>query len=212
LIGSTVYRVEGKYAIAARMLDLRRNRIVAEGPEEACQAFGFARSLADGALEGSVLSEALDAEVLTAMKVLARARELEPKSVPERLDFYATTLKKLREETRPGSKVTFTAPDGKEQVVVRAGKGGTLRIAEITEGLRKAMDESDVKFEMLKAESFDGSRLGQAALELETLFGPVLKSPTDYRPQMAVEESSEDLLFADLPPSSRSGCDARVPD
>ncbi|MEW6356728.1 MAG: hypothetical protein AB1696_10400 [Planctomycetota bacterium] len=178
-----------------RAIDLRRNVVHVEGDEAARAALAVTRSIYEGVLEGAVLKEATGAAAITAFDVMREFLDQVQPSTPERLRLYASSLERLVKETRPGARLIF-ALDADQKVTFTRGAGDAVFVDSVSAPLKTKMQASAAKFEVLVAKEVKPNQFGRAALELETLFGPVGGAAMDYRPTVDLEESTEDLLFA----------------
>ncbi|NOZ19912.1 MAG: hypothetical protein GXP25_02360 [Planctomycetes bacterium] len=178
-----------------RALDLRRNVVHIDGDENTRAALAVTRSIYEGVLEGTVLKKVTGDAVITAFDIMRDFLDHVQPSTPERLRLYASSLERLVKETRPGARLTFSVDD-KRKVTFARGAGDTVLVDSISDPLKAKMKASDAKFEVLTGKEVKPKQFGRAALELETLFGPVGGAATDYRPTVDLEESTEELLFA----------------
>ena len=192
IIASTVYGKD-KTEPTCRTLDLRSNRVHVEGDEKARAAVALTRSAYEGQLEAQVLTEATGVPSLSALRVLTGAFEPGGASTPERLRFYQSNIEHLLGKADAGTKLTLLL-DADRQVVLERGKKQELLIRSISPALAAKMKESNLPWSVLTAGHIAPGNAAMAAMELEVLFGPVAGSPTNYRPKLELEESTERIL------------------
>lgn len=178
---------------ASCSIDLRQNVVHVAGDETVRAAIGVTRSAYEGALEADILARATGRQPVSAIGALRQLFDRAQPSTPERLRFYASSLERLLKETTPGATLTFAVGDD-WRVVFQRGAGNELIRKSISDTLAAALKKSDVEWKVLTSEKMTGKDIGLAALELETLFGPVAGAPTDYRPTIDVKTSTRDLL------------------
>jgi len=177
-------------------IDLRQNAVHVAGDETVRAAIGVTRSAYEGSLEADILARATGRPPISAFSALQQLFDRARPSTPERLRFYASSLERLLKETTQGATLTFVAGEGR-QVVFERGQGEELILKSISESLTAAMEKAKVEWGVLESKKLTDKDFGRAALELETLFGPVAGGSTDYRPTIDVEESTRELLVAD---------------
>ncbi|NIA20560.1 MAG: hypothetical protein GWP05_01025, partial [Anaerolineaceae bacterium] len=188
--------IKGSDLPASCAIDLRQNAVHVAGDETARAAIGVTRSAYEGSLEADILSRATGRPAISAFGALQQLFDRARPSTPQRLRFYASSLERLAKETTQGATLTFTAGQGR-QVVFERGQGDELILKSISEVLTSAMEKAKVEWGVLKSKKLTAKDFGRAALELETLFGPVAGGSTDYRPTIDLEESTRELLVTD---------------
>jgi hypothetical protein len=182
---------QDKHAMPA--LDLRYNRIHAKGTPDACAGFGVTRAALEGQIEGVVLKKAFGGPVLAALDVFREHLQHRRSSSLGRVRMYLDLMQRLVDETRPGARMTIALDDQRKVMLVR-GEGAEVRVASISDDLRKRMKGAEVRWEMLEAKAIGRDKFAQAAMELEALFGPVGRADLDYTPKIDIQESVSQLV------------------
>ena len=157
-------------------------------------ALAVTRSVLEGNLEQAVLARATGSPAESAFDVMRQFLARQRPCTPERVRLYATSLDHLAKETRPGTRLVFSLDKDRSIAFVR-GADGSIGRGGLSAALEARRRAAAVDMPTLLAEKIAPANVGRAALELETLFGPVAGAAVDYRPRIDLEESTKDLLF-----------------
>lgn len=191
----STYRGASESEPEFRAIDLRSNAVQVEGDEATRARVAIARSAFEGALESELLSATCESTAWSSMAALSQLVDPSAPSLPERLRFYDSSLAFLFSEAEPGTRLTFSLDD-RRKVVFRRGPESALVLEPIGQPLADEMSRSDVAWAALSGPELASEDRGRAAVELETLFGPVAGAPIDYRPGLTLEESPAQLVDA----------------
>ncbi len=190
LILASTFHLREK-GVAGEALDLRRNRIHAEGEKERTFAFHTLRSVLEMQLEDRTIRGLTGDPVLSAAAVLERALEIAPfPSVLSRLDLYRSALSALSAGKGFGSRLDIA--EGKEAVLsFRRGEEGL--VLEPAASLREVMEKSGREWPLLSRGRCRSEDLEALAFEVEALLGAARGVPTTYIPRIEWGSDAEDF-------------------
>lgn len=191
IIGSTIY--QGEDELAGRTLDLRKNDIHVVGDEPTRASFCITRSMFEGALESQVLHDAMGGSVTSAFEVFRQHLAPFKASTPERIDSYRDILQRFAAETHANARLKIETHN-KQSVEFERQATGELRCDFVSSELKGKLAASELPFTNLRADRFDASTIDVAAVELESLLGPIAGADAAYQPVVEITDAPSDLI------------------